>query len=60
MGEVMPPSDVAALELAQFQHQCDQMMFWVNYKVTFTDPFLKLSRQQMLLFHRKSLFGQKS
>ena len=33
MGEVIAPSDTAAIELAQFQHQCDQMMFWMNYKV---------------------------
>lgn len=33
MGDVTAPSYTAPVELAQFQHQCDQIMFWMNYKV---------------------------
>ena len=34
MGEIVSPKEMANQEqLVQFQHLCDQMMFWINYKV---------------------------
>lgn len=34
MGEIISPNDEAIhQQMNQFQHQCDQLMFWINYKV---------------------------
>lgn len=34
MGEILPRNDETLQErMADFQHQYDQLMFWINYKV---------------------------
>ena len=36
MSEMEKPStstEEAIRQMTVFQHQCDQMMFWINYKV---------------------------
>ena len=33
MADSNATAAAAAEELAQFQHECDQLMFWINYKV---------------------------
>jgi len=33
MADSNATAAAAAEELAQLQHECDQLMFWINYKV---------------------------
>lgn len=33
MEKPLTSTEEAIQQMAIFQHQCDQMMFWINYKV---------------------------
>lgn len=55
MGEIVSPKEVAAQEqFAEFQHLCDQMMFWINYKEVIVWPEdLKTEHDSQVILKQK-------